>query len=551
VAALAVAAAAFVAGRALSSPPASTAPTFQRLTFRRGVITSAAFMPDGATVVYAMRANGENRRVYSARVDNPDSVPLAYDRADVVSISSKGELALVVKRQNLFAYANPGMLQRASLSGAARDVLDQVQDADWLPDGSSLAVARYVDGKFRLEFPIGKAVYETTGWVTDVRVARDGRSVAFLDHPILGDDRGAAAVVDASGAKRTISAECESTQGLAWSPTGHEVWFTCSGKGLARSLEAATLDGRQRSLLRIPGSLRLAGVARDASVLLWTDLGRRGAAALLRGETRERDISWFDWTNPVALSDDGTTLLFTEEGEGGGPGYGVYLRTLDGSPAVRLGSGNAMALSADGKWVIARASGVTPAQLMLLPTGVGEARPLTNDALTHESARFLPDGTRFVFIGAEPGKAARTWVQSLDGSKAVPITPEGFVGTRVTPDGTAVLIRKNGVWRLHPIAGGGEPKEITVIAGSESPVRFTADGRALLIRRPARPDGGVEVVRVDLATGARTPVRTVMPVDDAINDGGVSQLLMTPDGAVYVQGYQVTQSDLYLVKGLR
>ena len=61
--------------------------------------------------------------------------------------------------------------------------------------------------------------------------------------------------------------------------------------------------------------------------------------ALPRGATRERDLSWLDWTQPVALTEDGTTLLMTEEGEGGGPGYGVYLRKLDGSPAVRLGDG--------------------------------------------------------------------------------------------------------------------------------------------------------------------------------------------------------------------
>ena len=223
-----------------------------------------------------------------------------------------------------------------------------------MPDGSNLAVTHYVDGKFRLEFPIGNVVYETSGWITDPRVSRDGKSIAFLDHPLVGDDRGTAAIIDASGKKRTISGDCESVQGLAWSPTGDEVWFTCSQKGLSRSLDASTLDGTQRTLLRVPGSLLLGGIAADGTVLLSHDIGRRGVSALPRGETRERDLSWLDWTQPVALSEDGTTLLMTEEGEGGGPGYGVYMRKLDGSPAVRLGMGAAQALSADGKWVIAQ-----------------------------------------------------------------------------------------------------------------------------------------------------------------------------------------------------
>jgi eukaryotic-like serine/threonine-protein kinase len=548
---LAVGAAAFVAGRILSTAAPWTAPEFHRLTYRRGAIWSAQMMPDATTLLYSAVWDGSPRRIYMTRADSPDSAPLPYDNADVVSISSKGELALVTDRIFINAYAQPGKLQRATLGSASRDVLESVQDADWMPDGSSLAVTHFVDGKFKLEFPIGKVVYETSGWVTDPRISRDGKSIAFLDHPVLGDDRGTAAIIDASGKKRTISGECESAQGLAWSATGDEVWFTCSLKGLSRSVEASTLDGTQRTLLRVPGSLHLGGVAADGSVLLWHEIGRRGASALARGQTNERDLSWLDWTQPVALTEDGSTLLMTEEGEGGGPGYGVYLRKLDGSPAVRLGVGNALALSPDGKWVIAQQLHPQPSQLILLPTGAGEARALTNDALTHDVARFLPDGKRFVFIGAEPGKAARTWVQSLAGGAAVPVTPEGIAGTLSTPDGTRLMARVQGVRKLYPIDGKGEPEVMKFVDANDAVIRFTADGRAMLLRS-SRSDRGIDVLRADLATGARTVIRTVQPVPEADHNGdGVGQLLMTSDGAIYVQGYGVTQSDLFLVKGLR
>jgi len=552
VALLAVGAGAFIAGRMLSAPAPWAAPDFHRLTYRRGLIWSAQMMPDAATLLYSAVWDGGPRRIYSTRVDSPDSAPLPYDSADVVSISSKGELALVANRQFLNAYAQPGTLQRATLGGASRDILENVQDADWMPDGSNLAVTHYVGNKFKLEFPIGNVVYETSGWITDPRVSRDGKSVAFLDHPVLGDDRGTAAIIDASGTKRTISGDCESTQGLAWSPKGDEVWFTCSQKGLSRSLDASTLDGTQRTLLRVPGSLRLGGVAADGAVLLWHEIGRRGASALATGDTRERDLSWLDWTQPAALSEDGTMLLLTEEGEGGGPGYGVYVRKLDGSPAVRLGMGSALALSGDGKWVIAQKLNPSPAQLILLPTGAGEGRALTNDALTHDNARFLPDGKRFIFVGAEPGKASRTWVQSLDGGAAIAVTPEGVTGLLATPDGTRVVARDEGVRKLYPIDGKGEPEVLRFVDGAEGLVRFTADGRAALIRRASAAGGrAVDVVRVDLTTGARTPVRTVLPLPESVSSGGVGQLLMTSDGGVYVQGYGVTQSDLFLVRGLR
>ena len=38
----------------------------------------------------------------------------------------------------------------------------------------------------------------------------------------------------------------------------------------------------------------------------------------------------------------------------GGPKYAVYIRKTDGSPAIRLGEGNGLSLSPDGKWALAR-----------------------------------------------------------------------------------------------------------------------------------------------------------------------------------------------------
>ena len=554
VAVLAVGAAAFVAGSILAAPAPLKAPEFFRLTYRRGPIWYSRMMPDAATFVYSAAWDGSPIQIYTARGDSPDSAPLPFVRSDIVAISSKGELAIVTGRRGITGFARPGTLARATLSaGASRDVLESVQDADWLPDGSNLVVTHYVDNKFKLEFPIGNVVYETAGWITDPRVSRDGKSVAFLDHPILGDDRGHAAILDASGKVRKISGDCESTQGLAWSPSGEEIWFSCSSKGLSRGLQATTPDGRERTVMRVPGSVQLGDIAADGTVLLAHDSGRRGVVAMARGETRERDISWLDWTQPIALSEDGTTLLITEEGEGGGAGYAVYLRKLDGSPAVRLGSGEAMSISADGKWVISQTLNPSPAQLMLLPTGVGTARPLTNDAITHETARFLPDGKRFVFNGFEPGKRSRSWVQNIDGGAPKPITPEGVTGLLSTPDGTRVVARgPDGARRLYPIDGSGEPQAMKFVEPIEGLLRFTTDEYSVLVRRPSTPGTGVvDILKVDLRTGARTPVRSIAPLREALGNGGVGQILITADGAVYVQGYGVTQSDLFLVKGLK
>jgi Tol biopolymer transport system component len=550
---LAVGGGAFFAGRGFARDATPPKTEFQRLTYRRGPIWSAAIAPDGATFLYSAVWEGTPLQVYSTRSESPESMALPYVNADVTSISTKGELAIVSHRANLRGFARPGTLARAPLSGGAlRDVMENVQDASWLPDGTGLAVSHVVDGKYRLEFPIGKVVYETTGWISHLRVSPDGKRVAFLDQPILGDDRGGPAIIDASGKKQSLPMECESTQGIAWAPSGQEVWFACASKGLWRALLAATLDGRVRTVLQVPGSLFLGDIGADGTVLLSHDNARRGMVSLAPGETKERDLSWLDWTQPIALSDDGRTILFTEEGEGGGPGYGVFLRKTDGSPAVRLGTGEGMALSPDGRSVIAQQLDPSPSQFLLLPTGAGQARALTADNITHFTAGFVPDGKRFVFTGFKPDRPPRVWVQAIDGGAPTPVTPEGFTGSLVTPDGTKVMGRdRAGERQLFPLdPKSGSPEPVRFVEPAEGVVRFTADGRGVLVRRQA-DTGAVQVTRVDLATGARTAIKTILPLPEAVSQGGVGQLLMTADGSAYVYGYGVTHSDLFLVKGLK
>jgi Tol biopolymer transport system component/tRNA A-37 threonylcarbamoyl transferase component Bud32 len=547
VVAIALIAAAYVAGRQ-SGTAGGAAPDFARLTFRRGPIFSAKLAPDGNTIVYSAAWEG-TRELFSTRPGSPESLLLPFAHADVESISSSGELAIIMNRRVLTAYAQVGTLARAPLSGgASRAILEDVQDADWLPDGSTLAVSHFTNGRYQLEFPIGTVVYTTGGWISHLRVSPDGQLVAFLDHPIFGDDRGSAAVVDRAGKERTLSSEYESTQGLAWLSSGREIWFTGAKRGSARALEAVTLSGAVRTVDRTPGNLTIGDIDKDGAALLVHDNGRRGIMGLAPGDARERDLSWLDWSQPLALTDDGKTLLISEQGDGGGPGYAVYLRKTDGSPAVRLGGGDAQALSPDGKWVLAQRLNPAPAQLILLPTGAGDAKIVTNDAITHLSGRFMPDGKRIVFVGFAPGRQPRDYIQDLEGGPAKPVTPEGVAGSSlllVSPDGTEIVAQR----KLYPIAGG-DPRPITGLDPLDGIVRWTTDGRGLYLRRTL-DSRAVEVARFDLATGKRTPVRQIAPLPEAAGLGGLGQLLITPDAASYVYGYGIQMSDLYLVKGLR
>ena len=370
-----------------------------------------------------------------------------------------------------------------------------MQWADWSPDGSNLAVVRDVGGRNRLEYPIGKVLYETGGWISHPRISPKGDKVAFLDHPLQGDDSGSVAVVDLSGNKKKISGDWYSCQGLAWSADGSEVWFTATETGLDRDLSAVDMAGQKRLVARMPGTLMLFDIFHDGRILLGRASWRRELMGTVADGSKDRDLSWLDYSYPADLSNDGKTVLFDEEGVGGGARYGktqeltysVYVRSTDGSAAVRLGEGSAEALSPDLKWVIAQIPG-SPAQFRLLPTKAGEAQPLTNDAINHNGARWMPDGKKFVFSGNEPGRGGRLYVQDVGGGQPLAIAPEGVNGTAfaVSPDGqTVAAIGPDLKGYLYPTSGKGRTS-----ADSGTRVGRSADqlesGRPCSFRLPDR-----------------------------------------------------------------
>jgi serine/threonine protein kinase/Tol biopolymer transport system component len=551
-------AAGLYAGKRIFSSPAPTPPLYRQLTFRRGSIRSARFAPDGQTILYSAAWQGTPTDVFTARPEAPEARSMGLSRTQLVSVSSNSEMAVLLNSKAIGTWVNMGTLARAPLvGGAPREVLEQVQWADWSPDGNNLAVVRDYGGKNRLEFPIGKPLYETGGWIGHPRFSPQGDRIAFLDHPVQGDDRGALAVVDLAGNKKTLSEEWYTIQGLAWSGDGREIWFTASKSGVDRTLYAVTLDGKERMVLRLPGALMLFDIFKDGRVLMMRASWRRELVGMINGETRQRDLSWLDYSYPAELSSDGKTLLFDEEGGGGslaysksgGLSYAVYIRKTDGSPAVLLGEGGAIALSPDGKWVVAQTQD-SPSQLKLLTTGAGEPKDLTNDKINHNWAHWFPDGKRLLYSGNEPGKGVRLYVYSLDSGQSQPITPEGVNGTAfvISPDGQWVAgIGPDQKGYLYP-AAGGEARVIKGLNPGEQPITFSSDTRSLYIYQPGELPARVD--HLDLQTGKRTLWRELMPSDPAGVET-IGPILMTPDAKTCVFGYHRMLADLYLVEGLK
>jgi serine/threonine protein kinase/Tol biopolymer transport system component len=541
---LAAGAALFLAGRSTSR---TTTPSFEPLTFRRGSVTFARFAPDGRTIIYAANFEGGPLEIYSTQPGSPESRPLKLE-ADLQAVSRHGEMAILLER----AGKDPVLARLPIGGGAPREVLENVRSADWSPDGESLAVVRTEGGRDTLEFPIGRVLYRAHGWLSDVNVSPKGDRVAFFEHPVAIDSRGDVAIVDLAGTKTTISAGWEDLFGAHWTPGGDEVWFSASGgggktAGTDHAVFAATLSGRVRTVTSAPGSIELQDIAPDGRVLLAHGSRRPSIMALAPGAAEESELTWMDFSWVADVSADGRQVLFGEQGVAGGPGYAVYLRGMDRSPAVRLGKGLALSLSPDGRWAVAIDLGQN--KLLVLPTGAGEPRVLPPHAIKAFSwAGWFADGKRLLVAGFEQGKAQRVYVQDLAGGVPRPVTPEGVAvrANTVTPDGKWITARVQQQLMQFPV-DGGEPQPVKGAEPEDRPLRWRDDGRVLFVRQGRLP---ARIYAVDTTSGQRTLLRAIGP-RDAVGLDSVADIRVTPDGKSYAYVYIRSLYALYQVTGLQ
>ena len=268
---------------------------------------------------------------------------------------------------------------------------------------------------------------------------------------------------------------------------------------------------------------------------------------LAPGATAERDLSWLDLSAAKALSADGKVLLFSEESGSVGANYAVALRGTDGSPVIRLGEGSAEDLSPDGKWALGVIP-TNPQQLMLYPTGPGEARRLERGGiLSYDSAHFFPDGKRVIACGHEAGKSVRCYVQAVEGGAPRPLTPEGTSHGVVSPDGLSIVTRTPEGLRVYPTAGGN-PTTIPGTTRDDQIVRWHSDSRSVLAYRSSEVPAVVD--RIEVSTGRREFVRKITAADPTgvLN---VREVLMSEDGKAHAYTFRRMLSRLFLVQGAR
>jgi hypothetical protein len=220
---------------------------------------------------------------------------------------------------------------------------------------------------------------------------------------------------------------------------------------------------------------------------------------------------------------------------------------MQGSPPVALGEGMAGNFSPDGAWA---ASTVSYNQLLLLPTGAGTVRRIDRGDIQRYRAHVLwmPDGKQIVFSGNQAGHAVRCFIQSIDGGKPRPLTPEGVGSCQLSPDG--LLLAADGfedrAGRLYPLDGGA-PRAIPGLMPGEV-FAWTSDPRFLYVYQSTKSP--VKIYRLNILTGQRQLYREITPPDMA-GLCGLTHILFGADGRTYAYGYVRMLSDLYLVSGLR
>ena len=539
----------FLFGQRSATPPI---PTFRELSFRRGALLAARFAPDPRSAVYSAAWEGNPEQVFISSPNSTESRELGLSETEVLAVSPAGQVAVMRHfRLSHNRFTHIGTVAQVSIGAdAPRDLLDNVEAADWAPDGNALAVVHVVGSQSRLEYPIGKVLYETAGWISNLRFSPKGDRLAFIDHNLLGDDGGTVSVIDLGGKKSDLTRRWASALGLGWSPSGSEVWFTATATGFSRSLRGVSLSGKLRELLSAPGTLTLHDVGADGRALISRDAQRAGALGFGPGDKKEHDLSWQDWTVPYDISEDGKVMLFTEAGEAGGGEYAVFTRETSGSSAVRLGSGSSNALSPDGKWALVLRQNMTPPDFILLPTGVGQPHTLATGNVIPNFGVFLPDSKRVLVDGHEPGRPSRLYLVNLDGGQPRAISPEGYGIARthcVAPDGKKVAaVTDEGIALVS--LESGEPQPLRGVQPGDFPLRWSKDGNALFVGR--RGETSCPVSRVDVQTGVSTPWKNFSPSDVA-GVVGVACPVLAADEEHYVYGYGRNLSDLFLVEHLK
>lgn len=509
---------------------------YRPINFSGGAIISARFL-SGSRVIYSANL-ADGHRTFVTALDGSKSYKLPVN-GTLGAASYQGDLAILSKSSG-----KPGsQLSRSSLDGRVGEVMaESASAADWSSDGKRLALVRKVGNESVLEFPAGKVIFRSQGWINCVRVSRHGADIAFIEHPVRDDDGGSVRMIDAAGRSTTLTHDWSSAEGLAWSPSGSEIWFTASKEGVSKSLYTVSRSGKLRKLSNEPSSLRLLDVASDGRALLAIDDTRMILRAALSGS--EAEISQFDSSHIDDITQDGNVLLFTEGGDAGGRHYAAYVYDQSSHTAKRFGSGRALSLSPDGKQALT----VDPQDrtaLTITSLESGGSIRVPGHEFRYQWARFI-NKSKLMVGGSYPGQSLTICYQNIADGKLVPISDAPYLDyVTISPDEKKISGWADGKTQVFDLVTKTVHRVLPQV--STMPVVWSADGRSLYLL--AWKDCSYSILKLDMDTNQAVSWRTIAP-QNAGTFVRLAGVAAAPNSNTYAYSLDLQLSRLYLVDGL-
>jgi eukaryotic-like serine/threonine-protein kinase len=539
-------------------PAASVAPgpIVDQLTFRLGAVRAARFAPDGR-VIFSASFDGKGEEVFSKPSGTIEPQSLGLTDARLMAVSPAGVLALLLEPRFTRAFSMRGTLARTETAGGTpRELVENTEFADWGPSGE-LAVVRNVGAASTLESPVGKVLFQTTGWISNPRFSPRGDRIAFLHHPFFYDDMGEPRVVDLQGEGRALVPAWPRILGLAWTPDGSEVLFTAGGVQ-RNQLVAVTEAGASRTLYVSPADLRLEDVGPDGAVLVTEQFERSELGLSVAGQPQQSTLTWANWTTFVATVADDGSILFSESvpftpDPGARPVQPVWTLFLrPGKAAAQvLGRGSSLDLSPDRRWALILA--VDRRGLSAMPTGPGQERTIDVQGLEIAAGRWLKDGTRLVVSARKPADADYHVFVTQEGSTSfarlsdVPVTARRVL--HLSPDDRWVATLDKDDHLVVLSTRDGAAVRLAEAGPDAIPRGWSADGHLWISRGGDRTPVVGRLIRLDVERHRVLEERAVSPAE-ASGAIYLRDIAISPDGrsVAYIYGRNVGY--LYVLRGL-
>jgi serine/threonine protein kinase len=538
--------------------------TLRPLTFS-GADDQPSVAPDGRTVAFVSGRDG-SRRIWLKQLQSGSETALSPGPADFSPhFSPDNEWVLYIRDRA--AYRIP------SLGGEPRKLLDNLDDANWSPEGRQLVFVRIVLDGPKVTTEVG--IDSVADGISRIVQRFENR---FLLEPAWSPDGSTIALTEQHPG--TVGTPIRKM--ILLSPDGQNVReLICPVRG--GSLSAATWSGDGRSILyEVPespadvGSIFASGVGSIQHVLL-QDVRTGKARTLfttqgssyrleiagpgrvifdslaLRSNLREIPLDpahgeaprWLTRGNAVNrqpyYSPDGESVVFSSAQSGDADVWEVSIKTnalrrltdhpaLDWDPFV----------TSDGKQLVWSSNRSGNFEIWIADRDGSAPRQISHDGVDAENPAAAAGWV--VYSSSQPAHPG-LWKVRYDGSEASVLVPGNVAWADISPDGK---------YALYHTAFGQSDFAISVI-------RFSDGGRAEFKARGNRakfaPDGhsilyldkNGSIVRKDFPSPENAPEKMLVP---ATPDMVIETFHISPDGRHVVAAYQEATRSLMVAEGV-